>query len=106
MPPAARLWSKWNSQTTVAAARANTGKPDSPSATRGVLTVPRSSLVERGQLEGLFVVNAQGVVEYRLVKTGKSLGDRVEILSGLTEGERVATSKTVRLSDGVRAETR
>ena len=70
------------------------------------LTVPRSSLVERGQLEGLFVVNSQGVVEYRLVKTGKYLGDRVEILSGLTEGERVATSKTDRLSDGVRAETR
>ena len=70
------------------------------------LTVPRSSLVERGQLEGLFVVNAQGVVEYRLVKTGKNLGNRLEILSGLAEGERVATSQTDRLSDGARVETR
>jgi len=70
------------------------------------LTVPRSSLVERGQLEGLFVVNAQGLVEYRLVKTGKNLGDRVEILSGLTEGERVATSQTDRMSDGARVDTR
>ena len=70
------------------------------------LIVPRSSLVERGQLEGLFVVNAQGLVEYRLVKTGKSLGDRVEIVSGLTEGERVATSQTDRLSDGVLVEMR
>ena len=70
------------------------------------LIVPRSSLVERGQLEGLFVVNAQGLAEYRLVKTGKNLGDRVEILSGLTEGERVATSQTDRLSDGVLVEMR
>ena len=82
------------------------GKAGFPMGDERRLIVPRSSLVERGQLEGLFVVNAQGLVEYRLVKTGKSLGDRVEIVSGLTEGERVATSQTDRLSDGVLVEMR
>jgi membrane fusion protein, multidrug efflux system len=82
------------------------GKAGFPIGEERRLTVPRSSLVERGQLEGLFVVNAQGVVQYRLVKTGKNLGDRLEILSGLGEGERVATSQTDRLSDGTRVETR
>jgi multidrug efflux system membrane fusion protein len=68
------------------------------------LTVPRRALVEYGALEGVYVVNAGGAVEYRLVKTGKDLGENVEILSGLGEGDRVATSQLERLRDGARAE--
>ena len=69
------------------------------------LAVPRSAVVERAQLEGVYVVNSQRVAEYRLVKTGKDFGDRTEILSGLSEGDQVATSALDRLSDGVRVET-
>lgn len=68
------------------------------------LTVPRAALVERGELEGVFVVGADGSVEYRLVKTGQPFGDRVEILSGLADGERIATSGLARLTDGSRVE--
>lgn len=68
------------------------------------LLVPRDAVVRRGELEGLFVVNPQDVVEYRLIKTGETLGDRVEVLSGLTEGERVATTLIGRLRDGVKVE--
>lgn len=68
------------------------------------LTVPRHAVIEHGELEGLFVVNAQGTAEYRLVKTGKDLGGRVEIVSGLAENERVATSQLDMLHDGARVE--
>ena len=68
------------------------------------LTVPRLAIIERGELEGLFVVNAQGTAEYRLVKTGKDLGERVEIISGLAENERVATTQLDKLRDGARVE--
>ena len=68
------------------------------------LTVPRLAIIERGELEGLFVVNAQGTAEYRLVKTGKDLGERVEIVSGLAENERVATTQLDKLRDGARVE--
>jgi multidrug efflux pump subunit AcrA (membrane-fusion protein) len=68
------------------------------------LMVPRRALVEYGALEGVYVVNVEGSVEYRLVKTGRDLGDRVEVLSGLAEGDRVATSQLERLRDGARAE--
>lgn len=68
------------------------------------LTVPRHAIIQHGQLEGVFVADAQGVLEYRLVKTGKSLGDRVEILSGLAEGERIATTQVEKLRDGARVE--
>jgi RND family efflux transporter MFP subunit len=68
------------------------------------LSVPRQALVEHGELEGVFVANPQGVLEYRLVKTGKDLGERVEILSGISEGDRIAVSAVERLRDGVRVE--
>jgi len=69
-----------------------------------LLTVPRPAVIERGELEGVFVVNAQGSGEYRLVKTGKNFGERVEIVSGLAENDRVATTKLDKLRDGARVE--
>ncbi|MGE5325397.1 MAG: efflux RND transporter periplasmic adaptor subunit, partial [Deltaproteobacteria bacterium] len=68
------------------------------------LTMPQSALIERGELEGAFVVGADGTANYRLIKTGQSFGDRLEILSGLSDGERVATAGAARLSDGARVE--
>ena len=55
-------------------------------------------------MQGIFVVTPQGLVEYRLVKTGKTLGDKVEILSGLASGEKIAISQIDRLRDGARVE--
>lgn len=80
------------------------GKASFPVGEEKRLAVPRQAVVEHGELDGLFVVSAQGVTEYRLVKMGKELDGRVEILAGLTEGERVATSGVDRLKDGARVE--
>jgi multidrug efflux system membrane fusion protein len=68
------------------------------------LAVPSSAVVDHGELQGVFVVAADGNVEYRLVETGKAFGNRVEVLSGLAPGEKVATSQIDRLRDGARAE--
>jgi RND family efflux transporter MFP subunit len=68
------------------------------------LAVPHGAVVEHGELQGVFVLNARGAVEYRLVKTGRDLGERVEILSGLADGEQVAISQVDRLGDGARVE--
>lgn len=82
------------------------GKADFPVGEKKALAVSRSAVVERGQLEGVYVVIPQGKAEYRLVTIGKTVGDRCEILSGLSEGERVATSSLDQLSDGARVESR
>lgn len=71
--------------------------------TKGIV-VPRQAVVSHGQLEGVFVATAGNTVEYRLVKTGKPVGDRIEIISGLSEGESVAVSKVDALRDGARVE--
>jgi RND family efflux transporter MFP subunit len=59
--------------------------------------VPKSAVRERGQLTYVFVAEA-GHARMRLVRTGKSYLDAVEILSGLQSGERVIVAGDV--SDG------
>lgn len=80
------------------------GKAAFPVGEERRLLVPRSAIIEKGQLEGLFVINPQGVAQFRLVKTGKGYGAGLEVLSGLAEGERVATSQVDQLADGIRVQ--
>jgi multidrug efflux system membrane fusion protein len=80
------------------------GKATLPEGVDERLLVPRSAVAERGELEGVFVANENGILQYRLVKTGRVTGKSVEILSGLSAGERVATSKVDQLQDGMRVE--
>jgi len=69
-----------------------------------MLSVPRAALVEHGELEGVYVVNSQGSVEYRLIKAGKAWAERIEVLSGLNQGDRVAVTQVEQLRDGARVE--
>jgi multidrug efflux pump subunit AcrA (membrane-fusion protein) len=68
------------------------------------LTVPQSALVERGQLTGVYVLDTERVTRLRLIKTGKAYGDRVEVLSGLNDGETVVSGNVGAVSDGSRVE--
>ncbi len=53
-----------------------------------VLVIPRSAMREVGQLE-LVEVMENGRTSRRTIRTGRVLGENVEVLSGLREGERV-----------------
>jgi RND family efflux transporter MFP subunit len=54
------------------------------------LTVAADALVQRGEITGLYVVDAQQHLEFRAVRSGAALPDgRVEILAGLETGEQV-----------------
>jgi len=64
------------------------------------LFIPRRALVERGQLEGVFVVDAEGRSRLRWVRTGESRGERVAILSGLAAGERYVAEPPAGLVEG------
>ena len=52
--------------------------------------VPAGALVERGEVTGVYVLGEQDRVSLRQVRVGRRLDERVEILAGLDEGERVA----------------
>lgn len=69
---------------------------------RKILSVPQTAIAQQGQLAGVFVVDQSGVARLRLVKTGRVIGDRVELLSGLNEGEEIVSEGIASLRDGVR----
>lgn len=71
-------------------------------ATSAIL-VPAGALVERGQLTGLYTVEDR-ILRYRLVRTGRRVGDRVEILAGLAEGSTIVAAGTEKAQDGARVE--
>jgi RND family efflux transporter MFP subunit len=51
------------------------------------LLVPRSAVVERGQLQGVFVLDQNKVANLRYVTLGKPSGSEIEVLTGLQRGE-------------------
>jgi RND family efflux transporter MFP subunit len=55
------------------------------------LLIPATSLVERGEVTAAYVVDAAGRTALRQIRLGHRYDDKVEVLAGLTAGERIAT---------------
>jgi len=66
----------------------------------GRLLVPQSALVERGGVPGVFVLSEENQARFRMVRTGKNLNDRVEILSGLSGSETLVVGDLHDVQDG------
>lgn len=54
------------------------------------LTVPKEAVVYRSEVTGVYVVDASGDISLRQIRIGRVLNGEVVVLSGLTDGERVA----------------
>jgi RND family efflux transporter MFP subunit len=65
------------------------------------LTVPRNAVVDLEGKRGVFLVEDQ-IAKFHEVQTGLSDGERIEILDGLAEGQRVITTGALALRDGDR----
>ena len=65
-----------------------------PAARPAGLSVPQDAVIDSGHEQRVFVERSSGVFEPRLVQTGWRSGDRVEIVQGLAEGERVVAEGT------------
>lgn len=63
------------------------------------LTVPRNAIVDLDGKRGAFLVE-ELVAKFVEVKTGLSDGEKIEILDGLTEGQRVVTTGALALQNG------
>ncbi len=66
--------------------------------------VPQTAIVRQGQLVGLYAIDREGIAHLRLVKIGKTDADRVEVLSGLNEGDRIAVDHIKEIADGTRVQ--
>lgn len=70
------------------------------SGSRELLLVPAGAVVTRGQLTGVFLVDDENRITYRLIRTGRSYGDMVEVLSGLQPGVQIIVGNVDRAVDG------
>lgn len=78
------------------------GKARFISGQRQALVIPQKAITQRGQLVGVFVVDQSGIARLRLIKTGKSFGDRIEVLSGVNDGEQIVIENVASIHDGTR----
>lgn len=65
-----------------------------------VVVVPRAAFVGSVSSNKVFVLDAGNVARTRNVIAGRIMGDQVEILQGLTTGDKVITSGQINLVDG------
>ena len=64
--------------------------------------VPQSALVHQGQLTGIYTVGTGNVAILRWLRIGKSTGDQVEVLSGLSANEQYIVSAEGKLFNGAK----
>ena len=66
-----------------------------------MLLVPESALVKQGQLTGIYTIGTGNVAILRWLRVGKSFGEQVEVLSGLSADEQYIVSADGKLYNGV-----
>jgi len=67
----------------------------STNATDARIWIPATAVVRRAEVSGVYVLAADGKALLRQVRLGRSEGQQVEILSGLTPGDKVALEPQV-----------
>ena len=64
------------------------------------ILVPKEALVTKGQLSGVYTVSESNTALLRWLRLGKTYGDRVEVLSGLSADESYIVSAEGKLYNG------
>lgn len=67
-----------------------------------VILVPESALVRQGQLTGIYTIGNENVAILRWLRTGKTFGNQVEVLSGLSADEKYIVSADGKLFNGAK----
>lgn len=62
--------------------------------------IPTEALIKNGQMQGVYVVNEHNKALLRWLKLGKNSENQIEVLSGLSAGEKYVLSSQGRLFNG------
>ncbi len=68
------------------------------------ILVPRTSFIGSVNSNQVYILTQDTTAKIRNVIPGKIIGDQVEIISGIEEGETIITHGQINLSDGVKVE--
>jgi RND family efflux transporter MFP subunit len=66
------------------------------------LVIPGDTLVVRDNVTQVAVVTSDGTVHFQRIQLGRDLGDRLEVLSGLQEGQSLAVNPSDSVREGVK----
>jgi RND family efflux transporter MFP subunit len=69
------------------------------------LLVPATAIVHQGELTGIYLVTPNQTARFRLVRTGRSFGDLLEVISGLKPGDSFVLDPPPQMVDGARVES-
>lgn len=62
--------------------------------------IPEESLVENGQLKGVYTLSEDGRAILKWLRTGRTANHKIEVLSGLREGDQLIIRSESRLHNG------
>jgi len=80
------------------------GTAEFPNGLRQAILIPRSSVVSRGSLACVYVLDSRGIAQLRSVTLGASQDDLVEVLSGISAGEKLVDAPADRDLAGMHIE--
>ena len=69
-----------------------------------IILIPKTAVIHSGQLTGIYIVDDTKTAKFRLIRTGRTFGESIEILSGLKEGDRFVTVPPPTLINGMKVE--
>jgi RND family efflux transporter MFP subunit len=69
---------------------------------KDMVLVPESALVKQGQLTGIYTIGNENIAILRWLRTGKTFGDQIEVLSGLSADEKYIISAEGKLFNGAK----
>ena len=70
--------------------------------TMDAIMIPTDAIVHRGQLTGIYTVSQSNTAVLRWLRLGRTYGDRVEVLSGLSSDEEYIVKAEGKLYNGAR----
>ena len=76
--------------------------PVKKSVDTNMVLIPSDVLVKNGELSGVYTVSQRGTAILRWLRLGRSYGDQIEVLSGLSAGETYIVSSEGKLYNGVK----
>ena len=66
------------------------------------IMLDKNSIVYRDQLTGVYVIDDQNQANLRWIRLGKTIGNQVEVLSGLSQNDRIVSKAEGKLYNGVK----
>jgi multidrug efflux pump subunit AcrA (membrane-fusion protein) len=70
----------------------------------GLLLIPLTAVIHSGQLTGIYIVDDTQTAKFRLIRTGRTFGGSIEVLSGLKQGDRYVTAPPPTLINDMKVE--